>query len=327
MSYLVGAYAAFSGVRMDAELEDGAYALLSKHPHVSGFEIPFLDRRTADPRRITRHLGASKHSVLTTIPGVVAAARRDSTFGLASIHERGRNRAIAQVAEALSVARRVNGELGRLVIGAIHVASAPRQSRPELPGGADLLAESLAELLSWEWNGIRLVLEHCDALNTSHEPAKGFLTLDSEIAAITKAQIGSMYRIGVCINWGRSVIETRDCDTVPRHLSTVRRARMLAGAVFSGCSSQPTIFGSAWADAHLPPAPDGAAETGMPLSLMTKGEISRCLQEIDARESVYVGLKVSAPRYSSIAARIGLVEASLSVLHAADQNGATKHDA
>ena len=44
----------------------------------------------------------------------------------------------------------------------------------------------------------------------SHEPAKGYLPLAEEIRAIELAHAGADARIGVCINWGRSAIETRD---------------------------------------------------------------------------------------------------------------------
>ena len=64
--------------------------------------------------------------------------------------------------------------------------------------------------------------------------------------------------------------------------------------MFSGCSSEPTSYGAAWADVHLPPAPDNSS-LGEPLSLMTRAEMAHSLDEAGNGEQTYVGLKIATP--------------------------------
>ena len=55
--------------------------------------------------------------------------------------------------------------------------------------------------------------------------------------------------IGICINWARSVLETRDPTTPLAHARVA--GELLRGVVFSGCSGEGSVYGE-WLDSHAP---------------------------------------------------------------------------
>jgi len=319
MGFVVGAYAALASSGATPADEQAFYGTLGANPNVSGFEIPFqADTSAADIERIARHLAGAQQSVLSTIPGTVACIRVDPTFGLASMTPDGRKAAIAFAADALRRVHEANDRIGAPAVMAIQFASAPRHAAARAAAGADRLVESLAEMLEWPWNGVQLVIEHCDALVLSHEPAKGFLPLTEEIRAIQTVPTDAGARVGICINWGRSAVETRNASGPMRHIATASQHGILAGLMFSGCSSAATVYGPPWSDAHLPPAPDGDSSMGEPLSLMSRTEMARALQQVGNWGTTYLGLKIAAPSDAPLSARMELVERSLRTLRDAE---------
>jgi hypothetical protein len=321
MPFVVGAYAALASSRANDTEEQAFYETLAANSNVSGFEIPFqADTSSADIQRIANYVGGVRQSVLSTIPGTVACTRADPTFGLASTTTAGRRAALAFAADALRRVREANDRIGSLAIVAMHFASAPREDASDAAARGDRLADSLAEMLEWQWDGVRPVLEHCDALVPSHHPAKGFLSLAEEIRAIGKVHGDADARVGMCINWGRSAIETRGVSGPLRHLAAASEHGVLAGVMFSGCSAEATAYGAPWSDVHLPPAPDGDCLLGEPLSLLTRAEMVRSLQEIGDRATTYVGLKIATPSDAPLSTRMALLEQSLTTLRNADDD-------
>ena len=58
---------------------------------------------------------------------------------------------------------------------------------PAVIAGVDVkkFYESLCEICSWDWNGAKLVIEHCDSYTEMNkEPQKGFLQLADELKVI-----------------------------------------------------------------------------------------------------------------------------------------------
>jgi hypothetical protein len=321
MTFVVGAYAALTSSRANQAEEEAFYGRLAANSNVSGFEIPFqADTSSAVIHRIANYVGGVRQSVLSTIPGTVACTRADPTFGLASTTTDGRRAALAFAADALQRVREANDRIGALAVVAIHFAAAPRGATSDATVRGDRLADSLAEMLEWRWDGVRPVLEHCDALVPSHEPAKGFLSFAEEIRAIDKAHGPADARVGMCINWGRSAIEARDVSGPLRHIAAASLHGVLAGVMFSGCSSEATTYGPPWSDVHLPPAPDGDCSLGEPLSLLTRAEIVRSLQEVGDRSTTYIGLKIAAPSDDPLSARMALVEQGLMTLRDAEDD-------
>ena len=175
---------------------------------------------------------------------------------------------------------------------------------------------SLSTLLQWDWQGARLVIEHCDALVPGQLPAKGFLSLPDEIAAIeaTNARHGS--DVGIVINWGRSVIETRSAEGALQHIRLARQHGVLAGLMFSGASGADTPYGP-WQDSHMPPAPAAVDGVGAAGSLMTDAAMQDCLQASGGRRLPILGLKIGIrPREASLVERMAYLNSALQRLDA-----------
>jgi hypothetical protein len=293
-------------------------------PHVSGLEIPFYSTGklhkydSAWFLKRVRLLPDHLSFIVTTIPDTIDQLSSAPAFGLASAVPAGREAALGRAVAALEAVRSLNEVLGRKAVRAVHLFSAPRPS--VLADGSvsrkdatvKALAASLKQLAELDWDGARPVLEHCDAAINHNSPIKGFLPLEQEIEAVVTAGTGA----GVALNWARSVIEGRDTRTPDRHIKLALHAGLLAGFVLSGCSSQPTAFGPAWDDAHLPPAPVER------VSLLTTQGIRAIAATLDnallrSEPKTYRGLKVSAPLGSGVAQRLSLLAKSIDAIRRA----------
>ena len=98
-------------------------------------------------------------------------------------------------------------------------------------------------MLSWDWPGTKLVIEHCDAYVEGQAPSKGCLTIKDEIAASLAAKAATGRAVGICINWGRSAIETRSAEGVVKHIKAAKEAGLLSGLMFSGASGKEIDYG------------------------------------------------------------------------------------
>jgi hypothetical protein len=168
-------------------------------------------------------------------------------------------------------------------------------------GSPDSLRKSLDELLALDWDGARLLLEHCDALVPEHPPAKGFLSLEQELAVLSELPIGLM------INWGRSALELRDPDRVVEHI--LLAGDQLEGLMFSGVTPVDGIYGKPWGDSHAPFAPLE------PDSLLTA---SRAQAAVEAAGPLdLVGAKLSWKRSASTDERVAALVDAVSIVTAA----------
>ncbi|WP_051426518.1 DUF4862 family protein [Jiangella gansuensis] len=311
MSVIVGAYAA-------APRDIGTGAAFRRYvddvlglPDVVGLEVPFAPAGSPwnDPAYLHAS-GPSTQHVLTMIPATMAALGSAPSTGLASADDDGRRAALDLLRRAWEFVREVNEGPGGRFTG-VELHSAPRA--PHTSAGA--LRDSLAEAAGWDWGGVRLMIEHSDAHSDTHEPAKGFLELDDELAIAT--DLG----LGVVVNWGRSAIEGRDDATPRKHLAAAVAAGRLDGLMFSGASAADTLDGPAWADLHLPvrdwsdtvPIAREAAS-----SLLTKDEVAACVSAAAAAAGLrYVGVKVSSPSTASSAECLELVRANAAIVASA----------
>jgi hypothetical protein len=177
------------------------------------------------------------------------------------------------------------------------------------PGGNTAsLAESLSEVASWDWEGARILIEHCDASRPG-PTAKGFLELEEEIAAIRMAESG----IGMVVNWGRSAIEGRGPATPIDHVRRVRDAGLLGGIMFSGCTDRADHRGGAWGDFHLPVADPNDPDDP---SLLDAPAIRSTL-DAGAGAPMFVGVKVSCGPQASIGQRLTAIDRSMHEVRAA----------
>lgn len=323
--WIVGAYAAApSRTGWNPADEAAFYNALVNLPGVVGFEVPFADTlHKADEGWLLSHLPPDADIVVTTAPGTSDRVRASAQHGLASTVAAGLEAALIHTDAARAAVHRLNDALGRKAVLAVELHSAP----PHIDGAStsDQLQRSLEQIATWDWCGARIVIEHCDAARPGQKAAKGYLSLDDEIRAVTDANRSTAFRFGVGINWGRSVIEMRDADAGRAHTQRVQNAGLLAGLIFSGASDSATRFGGAWADVHVPVATSAAAADSQrhdllePTSLLTAERIVATLHAAgEAGPRDYRGVKVAAPPAGSVADRIEAVAASLAAVQHAE---------
>lgn len=266
---------------------------------VAGFELPYpgcFHRRTEDwmPRRVDLR----RSYTVTTIPDTMHHLAGNRAYGLASTDPSGRAAAIARAARAAAAVRRCNDAAGAPVVRAVTVYSAPR-ARAGL-SSEFALAESLAEITEFGWDGARLIVEHCDAPTVGRRAVKGFLQLDGEISAVLATRRRTGHAIGIGVNWGRSVVERRTRGGAEEHLAMARSAGTLAGFTVSGCAPVATPYGDAWDDTHVPPAPI------CPASVLTADAVVSALRAAGPGPFLR-GIKVSAAAGADLATRISTI--------------------
>ncbi len=281
---------------------------------VAGFEIPFSGRlHPYDEGWFLRRLDARHDYTITTIPDTMNHLDRDPRYGLASVDVEGRAAAIARTARVAAAVRRCNDAAGARVVRAVVLYSAPR-SREQHRTGPDF-ADSLAAVTEFGWDGARLLVEHCDAPLAGRPVVKGFLPLDAEISAITAARERTGHDIGITLNWGRSVVETRTPTGAVDHIDRVRTAGLLAGFTVSGCAPVDTPYGPAWDDCHVPPQPICTA------SALTIDALTAALSAV-GEAGLLRGIKVSAPSGADLATRIDTIARALACVRAAEGRAA-----
>jgi hypothetical protein len=327
---LVGAYAAapsLSGWNPNDEAKFLASVLALDG--VAGLEVPFTDKlHKYDEAWFLQQLPEHAQFVVTTIPGTMARLEADKSFGLASTSESGRRSALDFAKEALKAVKRLNHQMGKPSVVALELHAAPVAFEGAATAAA--LEASLHEISSWDTDGARLVLEHCDARMPQQTPAKGFLTLELEAQAVKKAFDATGNPMGMVINWGRSVIEQRRPEAAQGQITFLRNCDLLGGVVFSGCADVDTQFGKAWDDIHVPPAPlkvtDTRAPQGTntdqnllePASLLTADHIKSCLQAAGTLpEAGFRAIKVAASPNASVDQKVTVISQTLAAVRQA----------
>jgi len=307
MRYLVGAYAISPAANTWNEpAEQALYEGLKANGLVRGLEVPFIGQlHRHDESWLFRNVEKSWDFAVTLIPGTMGAMQKDKSFGIASTNAEGRKAAVAFTRQANEAVKRLNDAVGRKAVIAVEVQSAPSQGAAGGQGASDALAESLKEIASWDWQGARVVIEHCDAFVPGHPQHKGFLSLGDELAAIAKANGSARAPIGVVVNWGRSVLETHKASTANDHIKQARTAGALSGVMFSGCSGEATPYG-AWQDSHMPQAKAAGISHFAEGSIMTEAEIAASLAA--AGKVDFIGAKIAIrPETASVPERLGMV--------------------
>lgn len=306
--YVVGAYAASpTATTWDPQLEAEYLATLAADPRIAAFEVPWTGSlHSRDEEWFLAHYPARLGAVLTDVALAFLATAKDPDYGLAAQDDEGRARGLADAARMRDDVRRFNDSLGHAAVRAVELHSPPRAAR----GGASALAQSLAEVASWDWDGADLVVEHCDALVPGHDPEKGFLALAAETGAIRE----SGAPVGIAVNWGRSAIELRDPGRVPEHITAAREAGLLRGCIFSGASGQNGYFDRPWVDAHNLFRRSPEHPHGDPDSLLTDEHVSAAVRA--AGDDVWLGVKLGWPaqRPGRLAERVNMISDALSSL-------------
>ncbi|MBV2129154.1 DUF4862 family protein [Arsukibacterium indicum] len=317
MKYFIGAYAAspnHSG--WNPERETVFYNELKALPNIKGLEHPFLGSlHQHDDNWFLTNIDASWDYVFTCIPGIMNALGQNPNFGIASDDDAGRADALAFMQQACAAIGKLNSHLGRHAVKAIMIQTAP--ARHNAASSKAALLASLNTMLQWDWQGAKIVIEHCDAYVENHVPSKGFLALTDELDVLAAVNTGLSpeQQLGMVINWGRSVFETRTVAGAVEHIKAAQAAGLLSGVMFSGVSDQDSEYG-AWRDSHQPPQQSERVKHGEPVSWMSEQAMHDCLAACATPEALLVlGAKIGIrPLDATMEQRIGTIRDTLAIL-------------
>lgn len=318
MRFVIGAYATAPSLGGDdINLERQFYEqLINSIPEIKGFEIPFWGEEIHrfGTEFLLEFLQPEWNHVLTCIPGSVKGVEKNPSFGLASNDIKGRSDAVRMHIRANQMVRKINMHSGRPSILAVHIATAPSVPVDGVTSSVDSLLLSMNEILSWDWMGARIVIEHCDSYVGTHPFEKGFMSIDEEISVL-KSFAGN-FKVGLAINWARSAIEGRSSSTVVDHLKLARKNKLLSGFFFSGVSDKDGSYGL-WKDSHMPFEKSFGVEHYQSGSLLTTGNIESTLKALDLSELDYVGVKLLVMPIDGtpIKMRVGVNRDAIAVLN------------
>lgn len=317
MQFYVGAYASSpNGSQWDSEVETNYYARLKEIPLIKGLEHPFVGTlHPHDDQWFLDNISKQWDFVFTCVPGIMGEIGKNPHFGIASDNEDGRQAALRFMQKACEAVAKLNQHAQKSVVRAVQIQTAPNRSVAS--GSQKALRASLLTMLEWDWQGAQLVIEHCDSLVEGQVPAKGFLSLDDEIAALKAVNLQASPAMGIVINWGRSVLETRSVEGAVEHINASKNAHLLSGVMFSGVSDKDSEYGT-WKDTHMPPAASPTLTHGAIGSLMTEQQMHRCVVASELHISNtqnIVGIKLGIrPTTSSLNERMLYIQDALQAL-------------
>ena len=317
MKYIVGAYATAPSLALnDKSLERKFYEkLIDSIPQIRGLEIPFFGEEIHQfgTNFLLDIINPHWDNVLTCIPGTMTYLSKQPSFGLASDNNEGRRNAIAMYQRVHRTLKMMNDKYGRKSIIAVQIVTAPSIGKTGVKSSIDSFVKSLDQIMSWNWDGARIVVEHCDRFVPDEPFEKGFMSIEDEIKGLLK--ISNLYNIGLTINWARSAIEGRSVNTPIQHLKLASVNRILSGLIFSGVSSNDELYGE-WKDTHMPFAYSYNSNYYEEKSLLTKENIKRTLACIELEKLDYLGVKLlSMPiEKSDLERRVGINLNAISIL-------------
>jgi hypothetical protein len=286
---------------------------------IRGLELPFWgkDIHQYDSKLFLKLLDKSWEYILTCLPGNMKALEENKFFGLASDNEEGRVEAVEYYRKASVIVQKINRYFKSQRVISVAIATSPSLKDKNISSSTSALKKSLLEISKFNWDGAKLVIEHCDSGRASN-PVKGFLDLDEEIEAILEVNKAYNLDIGITINWARSVIECQDKSGALKHIKKVKDNALLKGLMFSGTSDKESPYGR-WSDLHLPVAKENHIEYFEPTSLLNKQSMKDCLISSEYNKLDYLGIKVLAMPIegASLKRRIGVNNDTLKVLNQA----------
>ena len=317
--YIVGAYTTSPNLyTWDCDLESTYFRGLKKNELIRGLELPFWGEHLHpfDDEWLLSNLEPSWQNVLTCVPGTMKFLETDSYFGLASVKQDSRRKAINFYRRVFDCINTLKSNFGNKSVIAVFITSSPFINGEFSNADYESFALSLDELASWNWQSTRVVIEHCDALNKKNiNPKKGFLSIEQEIETLKNINDKWSVDFGIVINWGRSAIEHRDIYGPIEHIKLVNAHNLLSGVMFSGTTDNNNNLYGAWSDMHMPPATFSSFEYFESESLMTFENIKNSLKICNLDKLDFLGIKLLAlPAESSMEKRISINKDSLILL-------------
>ncbi|ABV86849.1 DUF4862 family protein [Shewanella pealeana] len=322
MEYIVGAYAtAPSAEGWEPELESLYYQHLKSEDNIIGIEHPFVGKlHPYDDEWFLSNVSKDWQFVFTSIPGVMGQLANNPHFGIASTNEAGRQAALVFYQQAQQAIMTLNNHLGREAVSFLKIHTAPKISKNSTSSIA-ALQSSLETMLSWDWHGAKLVIEHCDAYIEGQDAEKGFMRLEDEISAAQYVNNKLQSDLGISINWGRSAIEARSTNGPLQHIELAKQSGLLKGIIFSGASDIEGPYGK-WKDTHMPPAKALYIPSYAQGSLLTFKEIENSIQACQPQSLSFIGGKISLqPNRADVEQRVSYIKSLLTLLdHALEPN-------
>ncbi|WP_434928418.1 DUF4862 family protein [Shewanella sp. HL-SH2] len=315
MKYIIGAYAtAPSTEQWQQELETQYYQQLKSLNKISGIEHPFVGRlHPYDDEWFLKSIDKNWQFIFTSIPGVMSSLAKNPHFGIASTKEEGRLSALSFYQLAQQAILELNNYLDRQAVSFIKIHTSPKIS-PATHSSIEALQASLETMQSWDWDGAKLVIEHCDAHIAGQEAEKGFMLLEDEITAIKHVNSKLNSDIGISINWGRSAIETRSSAGPLQHIKQAYNSGLLKGIIFSGASGLEGPYGQ-WKDTHMPPAQAFNIPSFAQGSCLTLEQIELSLQQCHYNQLDFIGGKISiSPNKASVTERVSYIKSLITLL-------------
>ncbi|MFC1524453.1 DUF4862 family protein [Thermodesulfobacteriota bacterium] len=288
---IVGSYVSSISLRRWEEDDETAfYQELRKRPSVRGIEHGFYGTlHRYDDDWFLKNIDPEWDFVFITLPGWVDVMKNDDPVaGLAATDNDKRLRAVEYIQSANLAVKKLNAFLKRESVIAVQVHSTPSGAASK-----EAFAESLNMICSWDWEGAKIVVEHCDAFKPDGSHAKGYLPLPDEIWAIQEVrEANPKSPPSMMLNWGRSTIEGYRPDIVQEHIRQLMAVDQLSGFIFSGVTaSEDSLYGN-FADKHTPcPTPCGDTLLAAN-SLMTEKEIAKTIEALPVSDLDYLGFKI-----------------------------------
>jgi len=317
MKYIIGAYASAPSLRSNDKLLEAKFysSLIESIPQIQGLEIPFFGEEIHQfgSDFLLEIIKPDWDNILTCIPGTMSYLAKIPEFGLASDDQQGRAAAIAMHKRANNTLHNMNDLYGKKSIISVQIHTAPSSPVKGVSSSLDSFLKSLDEILSWNWDDAKIVIEHCDSYKDKQSFEKGFFCIENEIEALIR--VGDLYEIGITVNWGRSAIEGRNSNTPIEHIKLLSKYQMLSGLIFSGVSDNDKLYGK-WKDTHMPFSCSDNSKYCEENSLLTYKNISQTLSCIDIKKLDYLGIKLLSMPIDEIdiARRVGINSDAIAIL-------------
>jgi len=281
---IVGAYpSAPSFHQKDTEQEIAFWRDLASNDFIQGIEQPYLDSlHPFGTDFILNNIPSEWDIVITAIMETMRRRKDNGAFGLASSNEAGRAACLQYYRSIYEATSKINNKYQRNKVIALQLQSAPDKANASIDQATDCFYQSVKTIQSWDWS-CPLIIEHCDSMD-GIAPRKAFLPLSKEIA------VAKELGISVCINWARSVLETKNTDTAYQHVLDAYQAGVLKSIMFSGTTASGP-YGE-WDDLHAPFAPFAGSRVGCADSLMTQDHAKAIFSAIDLNTLNYAGVKL-----------------------------------
>lgn len=282
-------------------LESQYFQALSENPDIIGIEHPcFFGSEKYPLSWLLENISDHWSIIITALPLFMNEMKKTPCLGLASEKEEARKQAVSLMKNISQYAETLNNTFGKSVVKAVHFHSLPRNDHEATRGNEEALKRSLDEIKGFNWQGVALNLEHCDAYIPGQLPDKGFLLLDEEINALRT--VGDY---GLVLNWARSAIEGRSILEPLKHIAMAKKSGLLKGFFFSGCTDKTDSDYGAWKDTHMPPQNIINGDYLNDDSILGRQEIQAALNSLG--KEIYLGIKVFDPDSSkNIKKSIGL---------------------